>query len=204
MVLDNVSSDRQKMVKALRDRFDDRKYQDAGTQGYSEYQNSKDQFQTFYERLHEKYGNLLAKVLGNITWKEAIGNFLAAKRKTIDAEDIQVKSYPTLNEPLFFTVINGVKEASYLRQAIGEEKNYFDGLNDALFQPVLSMTYLQELEERIQNNFDQVAPLAKAWKDLTSRYNASDIEELIQPSFGQKLKAIFSSSLKRNSNQPKH
>lgn len=203
MVLDNVSSDRQKMVKALRDRFDDRKYQDAGTQGYSEYQNSKDQFQTFYERLHEKYGNLLAKVLGNITWKEAIGNFLAAKRKTKDIGDIQVKSHPNLNEPLFFSVINAVKESSYLRQDIGKEKVYYDELNDALFQPVLSMTYLQELEEKIQNNFEQVAPLAKSWMDLSSRYSMAEIKELMQPSFGQKLKAIFSSNLKKEQQSTK-
>lgn len=197
MVLDNVSSDRQKMVRSLREKFDERKYQDAGTQSYSEYQNSKQQFETFYERLQQKYGNLLAKVVGNITWKAAIGNFLRSQRKSRDAASLRINTFPALTEPLFFAVLNAVKESSFLRSAVGAEKPHFDHLNEAIFQPALSMSYLQELEERIYRAQDAITPLSERWIALRAENDDAAIEQLIQPSFGKKIAAIFNRKLKQ-------
>lgn len=197
IILDNVSSDRQRIVKALRDIFDNRPYENNHSAGKSEYNNAKNQFSEFYNRLQKHYGNVIHEVMGSLNWKDCIGNYLKAKRDSGDQIFIRPADHPdTLNEDLFFKVLNTIKEAATLRIAIGDEKNYFDKINDNLFQDKISTLLLQNIEKQLDAHQTKTAELSEKWKKWHARHNETALQNLLTPSFGSKLKGLFSKAVK--------
>ena len=197
IILDNVSSDRQRVVKALRDIFDNRPYENNVASSASEYQNSKAQFTEYYNRIQKHYGNVVHKVMGSLTWKACIGNYLKAKRDAGDQIKIQPKDQPDeLNETIFFDVLNAVKEAALLRSSLGEEKKHFDQLDDAIFNDNLSTILLQNIEKQWQEHRKISEELAISWKNWLNKNNVIQLQNLLTPSFFSKLKASFSKKIK--------
>jgi len=197
VILDNVSSDRQRIVKTLRDRFDNRTYESVSTQSYSEYQNSKSQFDGFYQRIQAHYGNVIHKVMGSLTWKTCIGNYLKAKRDSGNQLQILPKVKPDhLSEDLFFSVLNSVKEAAFLRGQIGEEKLTFDHMADDLFKVNPTTVAIQNIENQWKSNLDEIKILSDAWGIWILKYSEIELQRLLKPEFFDKLKAAFSKKRK--------
>ena len=197
VILDNVSSDRQRLVKALRDRFDNRPYEHTSAENYSEYQNSKAQFDGFYDRVQKHYGHVIHKVMGSLTWKACIGNYLKAKRQGTDQLSIQAKDKPDgFSEAIFFATLNAVKEASFLRQQIGPEKQIFDHLTKVLFIEKMTTLHLQNIEKQWAEHQKICGELARQWKACMSKYNVVVLQSLLTPNFFGKMKAIFSKKAK--------
>lgn len=197
IILDNVSTDRQRIVKALRDRFDNRPYENASSENYSEYQNSKSQFDGFYERVQKHYGNVIHKVMGSLTWKACIGNYLKARREVAGQVMIQPKDRPDgLPEDLFFSTLNAVKEAAFLRDQIGEEKQIFDRLTKAMFIENMTTLHLQNIEKQWSEHKQTSGELATQWKSWLSKYNVVILQSLLTPNFFGKVKAFLSKNTK--------
>lgn len=201
IILDNVSSDRQRIVKALRDRFDNRPYESGGTQSYSEYQNSKSQFDGFYQRLQASYGNVVQQIMGSLTWKTCIANYLKAKREVGDQLQIRPKDKPEeFTESLFFSVLNDIKEGAFMRAQIGEEKTCFDRLSKNVFQEKLTTLGIQSIENEINAHFNELSVISNDWRKWMSKYNVVQLGSLLNPKFTDKLKAVFSKKHKTNQN----
>lgn len=197
VILDNVSSDRQRIVKTLRDIFDNRPYENAQSEGKSEYQNSKSQFTEYYDRIQKHYGNVVHKVMGSLTWKACIGNYLRAKRDVKDQVQIRPKDKPdAFTEELFFKVLNAVKESALLREQIGTEKEHFDKIADQTFKDNLSTLLLQTIENQWNQHEQTSAQFAKSWKNWLAKYNVVALQGLLKPNFFAKMKAVFSKSFK--------
>lgn len=199
IILDNVSSDRQRIVKALRDRFDNRPYENAGTQSYSEYQNSKSQFDGFYQRVQANYGNVIHKVMGSLTWKTCIANYLKAKREVSDQLQIRPKDKPDeFTEALFFAVLNDVKEAAFMRLQIGQEKLHFDRLSKLVFKDKLTTIGIKTIENEFDTHAFELKNLSEAWRIWMSNYNVVALRNFLTPRFADKIKAFFSKKHKTN------
>lgn len=197
VILDNVSSDRQRIVKALRDRFDNRPYEHASSENYSEYQNSKSQFDGFYNRVQKHYGNVIHKVMGSLTWKACIGNYLKARREIDSQVLIQPKDRPdALTEDLFFSTLNAVKEATFLRRQLGEEKQVFDRLTKSMFLENMTTLHLQNIEKQWTEHQKISGELSEQWKNWLAKYNVVVLQSLLTPNFFGKLKAFFSKNTK--------
>jgi len=197
VILDNVSSDRQRIVKALRDRFDNRTYEHNNSENFSEYQNSKSQFDGFYERIQKHYGNVIHQVMGSLTWKACIGNYLKAKRESDNHLQILPKDKPDLfNEDLFFSTLNVVKEAAQLRKPIGTEKLIFDRLTKSIFSNNMTTVHIQDIEHQWKEHQKTGEEFTTQWKNWLDKYNVVVLKNLLQPNIFGKLKAIFSSKTK--------
>lgn len=204
-VIDNVNSDRQKLVRALRERFDERKYKEASTISLSEYHNSKSQFQLVYTELQEKYGNLLVRVLGDMSWKDCIGNYLQAKRKSESSELLSVGTMPNeMTEETFFKGLNAVKEGAFLRENCSESRAVFDVLKASLFtEPSLTTSNMRSLESSLKEKYEKATPVITQAQKFTQENTQEDIEGWLKPSALKKLVALFSGSLKRSISEAK-
>jgi very-short-patch-repair endonuclease len=204
-VLDNVTSDRQKMVRAMRDRFDERKYEKGGTESFVEYNNSKTQFEEFYQRIQLKYGNILTKVMGDLSWKDCIANFLSAQRNaTSEKELIWTNELPDLSVDTFFKGLNSIKEAVRLYPENKEAITLFDDFSDHLFVRPLSTSGIRDLQGELTEMKDRIHKIAKGWKGFLSPTNITSLHELQHPGFFLKLKLIFNASLKSQQVQLLH
>ncbi len=200
-VIDNVSSDRQKLVRALRERFDERKYKEDLGVSLAEYNNSKSQFQLFYENSQKKYGNLLTKVLGDLSWKECIGNYLQAKRNAgnnlLIAVDYKVEK---IEEAVFFEGLNNVKEGAFLRESCGEFKPVFDPIKASFLEGNLTTSALREKENKLKSLLANCSNLLEEINSNFPQLTDEEAEKLLKPNFINKLVAIFIGSLKTRQN----
>jgi very-short-patch-repair endonuclease len=199
MVLDNVNSDRQRFVKAMRDRFDERKYEAGNSRSLSEYDNSKRQFEAFYERSTQKYGNLLEKILGDLSWKECIGNYLRSSRQSEEEQDLKWPGEkPEISARYFFNGLNTVKEAAQMCDGLPVHKNSFDALRDDLFVRPLSTAGIRELETLISLMLQDAETLHKQWMEQKQLLSFNAMQELLQPTFMMRMQLLFSSKKKED------
>ncbi|MFN4122741.1 MAG: AAA domain-containing protein [Flavobacteriales bacterium] len=198
MVIDNVNSDRQRFVKAMRDRFDERRYVQASIRSMIEYGNSKVQFNEFYKRCNTKYGNLLSKVLGDLSWKDCIGNYLRAKRLSSDEQQLHWEGKKLkISAEEFFKGLNTIKEAVHLSTSLPVHKCAFDQLKDELFVRQVSTVALRELELKLVQLYHSAMLIDEQWKQWRNRLSDDDISKMINPSFVDKLILLFNKEKKQ-------
>lgn len=192
MVIDNVNGDRQRFVKSIRDRVDDRLYEQGSIRSLIEYDNSKQQFNEFYKRCNAKYGNLLSKVLGDLSWKDCIGNYLRAKRLSAEEQVLHWKGDKlSITAEEFFKGLNTIKEAIHLSAALPVHKCAFDQMKDVLFVRQVSTAAVRELEYKLVQLYQSGVQIDDQWKQWKSRFNEEDLLKMINPSFFAKLMLKF-------------
>lgn len=190
-VIDNITSDRQKIVRALRERFDNRAYLIPSKNSLNEYRNVKQEYTRFYDLMQSKYGNLLAKVVGDLSWKDCIGNYLQSKRKTAEQEELVVDQMDSsfFNQEVFFETLQKINDSIYLFEPIKNNYQLFDNLSDNLFKESPSTRLLQS----------QIQSFESIDQEEYEKWNQYDRDALLKfskPSFGLKLKSWFSKETK--------
>lgn len=195
-VIDNITSDRQKIVRALRERFDNRDYLNPSQHSLNEYRNVKKEYHRFYELMQSKYGNLLTKIVGDLSWKDCIGNFLEAKRKTAHQEGLILKNIEPsfFTQTHFYTTLQKLKDASFLFEATRENYALFDHLSDELFQEKPSTRLLQ-------SQLESFSTIGNDEFEKWNRYSNDELLKYAQPSFGLKVKSWFNKETKEHISQ---
>ena len=190
-VIDNITSDRQKIVKALRESFDNRDFLKPSQYTLNEYRNVKQEYARFYEVLQSKYGNLLTKVVGDLSWKDCIGNYLQSKRKTTETTSLSLEGIDSsfFNQEDFFTTLQKIKDGQYLFEATKDTALLFDRLNDDLFASAPNTRLLQTQIKSFENIDDEAY---EHWKS----FNNEALIQYSEPPFGLRLKSWFNKETK--------
>jgi len=197
MVLDNVNGDRQRFVKAMRDRFDERKFVIGSMRSLLEYDNSKQQFEAFYERSTRKYGNLLHEILGDLSWKECIGQYLRSGRITKAEQDFKWPGIkPEISSENFFAGLNTVKDAAQKSSGLPSQKIFFDTLRDDLFARPSSTGSIREMETLIHDVLQETKAINERWLIQKQHHTFESMQALIQPGFLMRIQLLFSSKKK--------
>lgn len=198
MVLDNVSSDRQKMVRDLRDKFDNRAYETNIESNSNNYDNSKNQFERFYKLIQERYDNLLSKVMGDLTWKECIGNYLKAKRESSNAATLKPKIQTSFSfdEATFFNTLNKIKDHTFLYENTAEHLKTFEFIKEQMFQEQLSTERIRRVQEDFEAEINSLTALNEKWEKIYLQESETSFQKLLEPSIFIKIGAIFNKTKK--------
>ena len=201
-VIDNVNSDRQKIVKQIREKIDERDYEKESQVRLSDYMSSKSSFINHYNKTQKQYGNLLEKVLGDLSWKDCIGNYLKAKREAGNESDLKLSAKNfQLTQDEFFHLLANVKKAAYLKERISDIAIYFKNLNKELFKKQLSTAYVRELKADFEVQLTKINDLQSEWENLLNDVSAEKIKQQLQPNLLLKIMSLLNSNLKNQIKQ---
>lgn len=196
VVIDNVHSDRQKVVRGIRDKFDSRNYETPPIQGLVEYKHNKEQFVQVYKKAISKYQNLMSTVLGDMTWKDCIGQYLKFKRESKQDSLISITFQNiVLEESLFYFLLEQVKQAAYLKEQVDQVYKIFDPLNDSLFKEPLTTQFVRDTQEAIAKLLRELNDNQVKWEQLSRAHQ--ELDKLIHPGFLTQLRAFFQAPLKQ-------
>jgi very-short-patch-repair endonuclease len=196
VVIDNVHSDRQKVVRAIRDKFDSRNYETSPIQGLVAYRHNKEQFVQSYSKATAKYHNLMSTILGDMTWKDCIGYYLKFKRESKQEALIKLNfQNVTLDETLFYFLLEQVKQAAYLKEQVNEVYKILDPLNDNLFKEPLNTQFVRDTQGAITKLLQDLKGNQAKWEALSQQHK--DLDKLMHPKFMTKLLSFFQAPLKQ-------
>ena len=196
VVIDNVNSDRQNVVKAMRDKLDNRDYENPASPSLMEYVNNKKRFADIYEKTILQYGNIMKDVMGDMSWKECIGNYLKSKRAiqshaTINSQSTGFK----LNAQEYSDLLKLVQDGAYLFGQIEDVYPTFESLNPSVFKTQISTTLVRDVQDKLQKQLAHIQQILESWNQLKSRQ--TDINAYLEPTPFNRIKAWFNASLKQ-------
>lgn len=196
VVIDNVHSDRQKVVRGIRDKFDLRNYETPPVQGLVEYRHNKEQFVQSYKKAISKYHNLMSTILGDMSWKDCIGQYLKFKRESKQDTLISLKlQNVALEESLFYFLLEQVKQGAYLKEQVDQVHMILDPLNDNLFKEPLTTQFVRDTQGAITHLLRDLSDNQVKWNELLQEHK--DLDKLMHPGFVTQLFAFFQAPLKQ-------
>jgi len=195
-VIDNIHADRQKIVKNIRDKIENKVHERPPLTGQNAYTNDKQQFTTYHEKLLVKYDNLLRPILGDMHWKDIIGKYLESKRKADDNGFLTTANTGlALNQETYFLLQETIKSAALIRTESDSLYSIFKPLQDKIFEEPLSAASLSSLKTALQSFIIKNEELLSNWEKLLNSYPS--LEAAIKPGIAKKIIALFHSGLRK-------
>lgn len=195
-VIDNVNADRQKIVKSIRDKIENKTYDLPPVSGLNAYINNKQQFGIHHENIIKKYSNLLQPILGDMSWKEVIGHYLESKRKAKNNALQDLKIDPiSFDQATYFSLQDTIKQAALLRSEIHELYAVFKPLDAELFKENWSTSALQDFKNEILDYIKNSQILFEKWEGILQKYTT--IQSAVKPGFIKQITALFHSGLRK-------
>jgi len=194
-VVDNIHSDRQNLVKRMREKLDDRAYEGGSVQGLDEYKNTKERHKEVYERASAAYGNLLEEVLGDLSWKACIGNFLKSLRESGNTETLSlVPNGYAWNSEEFFALLNAVEESAWRMEQALEVIHLFKDVKDELIQAEWTTAEFQNWNSKLAQWATQTTEILREWEAFSN--SAKQPDRFLKPGMGMRLMALIQKPVK--------
>jgi very-short-patch-repair endonuclease len=198
VVIDNVHSDRQKVVKSIRDKLDIRAYEQTSQTGLMTYYQNKKQFMEHYHHVLEGYQNLMNEVIGDMNWKDCIGNYLKAERQAGHGKDKGVRvdvSQLTYSESEFYSLLETIREGAFLKDKINDVSDVFQYIRSDFFSNELTTASLRNIEEQMGALFTTVNGLVSKWETVVKSHPNPD--QLAYPGIFARLTSFLNKQFRQ-------
>jgi very-short-patch-repair endonuclease len=195
VVVDDIHTDRQSLVKRMRENLDQRNYEQGSSSGLYSYKHSKEEHKAVYERALIAYGNLLEDVLGDMNWKECIGAFLRSVRASGNTALLPLSTEGfSLDAEEFYSILKTIEDSAWRMAQAASLIPVFDSVQPSLLSNEWTTSDFQAWNTRLQNHHQNLVQLKEDWERFIAQHPHPDA--FIRPGSAMRIKSVFSSSLK--------